>query len=311
MLVGAEALPAETIGNQLLWYAQDACVTGSSSVEIGWRALAAAFEAVGGRKGLWTLVGIRTLSYCGRVGDPRLQGGSMASEPTEAEQSIELKTRAASSGDAGDEVVSLIDHSGPPLHPPEGGGGGGGPEPPADVQDNFVEIREPVELMFCVILASAYAGLARYCWEPLEKSGSWSIFINIEGFFITITLLALFIGLRPYANPSSLQISKHGIKYRGPYWCKRRTVNWSQVVQMYVSPELILILYVLPNKRKSMRPLIIHSVYLADSEKIADSIFKYSPLEPTLLGKPGWITRAVQYASFAIFVFWIVRMLLM
>lgn len=234
----------------------------------------------------------------------------MATEPTEAELSADLRTLGASNVDAKEERALAVP-GGPDSPMPPSSEEHDGSEPPADVQDNFVEAKEPVEFMFCVILAAAYAGLARYCWDPLEKSKNWALFINIEGFFITIALLALFIGLRPYVNPSALQVSKYGIKYRGPYWCKRRTVNWSQVVQMYVSPELILILYVLPNKRKSMRPLIIHSIYLADSDQIADSIFKYSPVEPTLLGKPGWITRGVQYASFSIFVFWIVRMLLM
>jgi hypothetical protein len=227
----------------------------------------------------------------------------------EAEQSVDLKSRASKV----DALDGAADNSGPdsPSPPDEGGHGGERPEQPADMQDNFVETREPVELMFCIILAAAYAGLARYCWDPLEKAKNWLILVNIEGFFITIALLALFIGLRPYLNPSSLQLSKYGIKYRGPYWPKRRTVNWNQIVQMYVSPELILILYVLPNKQKSMRPLVIHSIYLADKEKLEDSIFKYSPVEPTLLGKPGWITRGVQYTFFSLFVFWIVRMLLM
>ncbi|MBX9690359.1 MAG: hypothetical protein K2X27_26835 [Candidatus Obscuribacterales bacterium] len=72
-----------------------------------------------------------------------------------------------------------------------------------DLQDNYVETKEPSELIFCVILSSIYAGLARYCWTPLESSGRWDIFINIEGFFITIALLALLLGLRPYLSPSS------------------------------------------------------------------------------------------------------------
>lgn len=178
-----------------------------------------------------------------------------------------------------------------------------------DLQDNYVENKEPAELMFCVILSASYAGLARYCWTPLEQSGQWNIFINIEGFFITIALLALLLGLRPYLSPSSLQISKHGIKYRGPYWPQRKTVNWTQVVHMYVSPELILIVYRLPNKPKSIRPLLVHSVYLADRDKVADSIVKYSPIEPTFVANPGFFTRLTQIIFFALIVVWIANIL--
>lgn len=178
-----------------------------------------------------------------------------------------------------------------------------------DFQDNYVETKEPSELMFCVILSSIYAGLARYCWIPLEQSGLWNIFINIEGFFITISLLSLLLGLRPYLSPSSLQISKHGIKYRGPYWPQRKTVNWTQVVHMYVSPELILIIFRLHNKPKSIRPLLVHSVYLADRDKIADSIVKYSPIEPTFVSNPGLLTRTAQIILFAAIVLWIVNIL--
>lgn len=179
-----------------------------------------------------------------------------------------------------------------------------------DYQDNFLEPREPVELMFCIILAAAYAGLAKYCWSPLIQSGAWLIFFNIEGFFITIGLLALMLGMRPYLSPSNLQISKHGIKYRGPYWPQRKTINWSQVFRMYVSPDLILILYKLPNKPKSIRPLIIHSVYLSDRERIPDSIVKYSPIEPIFLANPDWVTRCVCYILLALIVFWIMFMLM-
>ena len=183
------------------------------------------------------------------------------------------------------------------------------PNTDVDFQDNYVETKEPSELMFCVILSSMYAGLAKYCWTPLEKSGQWNTFINIEGFFVTIALLALLLGLRPYLSPSSLQISKHGIKYRGPYWPQRKTVNWSQVVHMYVSPELILVVYRLPNKPKSIRPLLVHSVYLADKDKVADSILKYSPIEPVFVANPGFITRTVQVILFALLVIWIINVL--
>ena len=178
-----------------------------------------------------------------------------------------------------------------------------------DMQDNYVETKEPSELIFCVILSSIYAGLARYCWTPLEQSHYWYYFINIEGFFITISLLSLLLGLRPYLSPSSLQISKHGIKYRGPYWPQRKTVNWSQVAHMYVSPELILILFRLPNKPKSIRPLLVHSVYLADRDKIPDSIVKYSPIDPIFVANPGLLTRTAQILLFAAIVLWIANIL--
>ena len=42
-------------------------------------------------------------------------------------------------------------------------------------QDNYVESRDPTELVMCIILASAYAGLARYCWEPLHLTGNWRL----------------------------------------------------------------------------------------------------------------------------------------
>jgi hypothetical protein len=182
-------------------------------------------------------------------------------------------------------------------------------EPITDVQDNYIETKEPSELIFCIILSSMYFGLARYCWTPLQESRSWNIFVNIEGFFITIALLALLLGLRPYLSPSSLQISKHGLKYRGPYWPQRRTVNWSQIVHMYVSPELMLVIYRLPDKPKSIRPLLVHSVYLADREKIADSIVRFSPVEPTFVANPGLVTRTAQILLFAAIVIWIANIL--
>ncbi|MBX9686355.1 MAG: hypothetical protein K2X27_06605, partial [Candidatus Obscuribacterales bacterium] len=83
----------------------------------------------------------------------------------------------------------------------------------------------------------------------------------------------------------------------------------TQVVQMYVSPELMLIIYKLPNKPKSLRPLLIHSVYLADKEKIAESLTKYSPVEPTYVANPGIITRTAQYILFAAIVIWIANVL--
>lgn len=178
-----------------------------------------------------------------------------------------------------------------------------------DRQDNFVENKEPAELMFCIILASIYAGLARYFWQPEKFQTKAFLFLNFEGFFITVAALALLLGVRPYVSPSSLQVSRHGIKYRGPYWPQRKTVNWSQVVHMYVSPELILIIYRVPNKPRSIRALLIHSVYLADKDKIAESIIKYAPIEPTLVANPGLLTRTAQILMFAAIVIWIFNVL--
>src|SRR5436853_6111219 len=106
-----------------------------------------------------------------------------------------------------------------------------------DSQDNYVENRDPTELAMCVILAAAYLGLAKFLWSKLVEAGNWKMLFNVEGFFVTIALVAIFVGLRPYLSPSSLQLSRHGIKYRGTYWPQRKTVNWDQVVQLYISPE--------------------------------------------------------------------------
>lgn len=176
-----------------------------------------------------------------------------------------------------------------------------------DLQDNFVENKEPAELMFCIILASIYLGLARYFWEPLKKLNL--LFWEFEAFLIFVAIVSLFLGVRPYVSPSSLQISRHGIKYRGPYWPQRKTVNWSNIVQLYVSPELILVIYRLSDKPRSLRPLLIHSVYLADKDKIVDSICKYAPLDPVLVANPGILTRAFQITVFAAVVLWILSVL--
>jgi hypothetical protein len=60
---------------------------------------------------------------------------------------------------------------------------------PSDAQDSYFETREPSELVFCIILAAAYAGLARYCWEPLQKSHQWLSFGSVEILFITVSLI--------------------------------------------------------------------------------------------------------------------------
>ena len=68
----------------------------------------------------------------------------------------------------------------------------------------------------CLVLASAYLGLAKYCWTPLLLAKDWRLLFNIEGFFLAVALLSILVGLRPYMTPSSLQLSNRGIKYRGP-----------------------------------------------------------------------------------------------
>lgn len=178
-----------------------------------------------------------------------------------------------------------------------------------DPQDNFVESREPTEFIMCLVLAAAYAGLAKYCWEVLSKLNSAKLLLNVEGFFITIALLALVVGLRPYLSPCSLQLSKHGIKYRGPYWANRKTVNWSQIFRLYVSPELIIILYHPKSQSKGIWLLLIQSVYLADREQIPGALQKYCPVEPVMLGGPSIMARLVMIGGFAVVVTWILLML--
>ena len=182
-----------------------------------------------------------------------------------------------------------------------------------DPQDNFVEAREPTELIMCIVLAAAYAGLARYCWEPLKavstQSNNLSLFVNVEGLFITIAILALLVGLRPYLSPCGLQLSKRGIKYRGPYWPQRKTVNWSQVFRLYISPELVVVLYHPWEGNKGIWPLLIQSVYLADRANIPEAFAKYCPINSVLLSSPSWITRLLSIVLFVLVVVWILQML--
>ena len=179
-----------------------------------------------------------------------------------------------------------------------------------DPQHNFVEAREPTELIMCVILAAAYAGLAKYCWEPLKNVGDPRLMFNVEGFFITISLLSLLVGIRPYLSPCSLQLSNRGIKYRGPYWPKRKTVNWEQVFRLYISPELTVVLYHPNPAKKGIWPLIIQSVYLSDREQIPATFERYCPTEPILLAGPSLSARALMIVGFALVVVWILVMLL-
>ncbi|MBU6454288.1 MAG: hypothetical protein KGS72_21095 [Cyanobacteria bacterium REEB67] len=183
-------------------------------------------------------------------------------------------------------------------------------ESEGESQDNFVESKEPSELLMCLILASAYLGLAKYCWTPLLLAKDWKLLVNIEGFFLAIALLSILIGLRPYLTPSALQVSKFGIKYRGPYWPQRKTVNWRQVIKLYLSPELIVVLYRPKEKSKRLWPLIIPIIYLADRERIAKVFIRYSPIQPVILSSPALISRIVVLLGFLAVIIWVLEMLI-
>lgn len=177
-------------------------------------------------------------------------------------------------------------------------------------QDNFIEHKDPAELAFCFVLAAAYLGLAKYCWMPLLLTKNWKLLMNVEGFFITIAVLAIVVGLRPYISPSSLQLSEIGIKYRGPYWPSRKTVNWDQVVRVYLSSELIVVLYKPKANSNRIWPLLITSIYLADGEKIGQAIAKYCPVQPIIMTNPALFSRLIMVFIFLAIVVWILEMLM-
>lgn len=160
----------------------------------------------------------------------------------------------------------------------------------------------------CFILAAAYLGLAKYCWEPLLLVNNWKLLVNVEGFFITIAVLSILVGLRPYMGPSSLQISSRGIKYRGPYWPQRKTVNWEQVVQVYLSPELIIMLYLPKADSKRPAPMLITSIYLADRDKITRAVLRYCPITPVIMTSPHIVSRIVLVLMFLAVVIWLLEM---
>jgi hypothetical protein len=162
----------------------------------------------------------------------------------------------------------------------------------------------------CIILAAAYTGLAKLLFNPLLQVGNWRLLVNIEGFFCIVALLALVIGIRPYISPCSLQLSAKGLKYRGPYWPQRKTVNWDQIFRIYLAPELILLLYYEGKQRKGIRPMLIQSVYLSDKDKIEDTVIRYSPVPPILLSNPSWFTRLIFIASFALLMIAVLEWLL-
>lgn len=177
-------------------------------------------------------------------------------------------------------------------------------------QDNFVENKDPTELAFCFVLASAYLGLAKYCWMPLVLAKNWKLLMNVEGFFISIAILSIIIGLRPYISPSSLQLSEIGIKYRGPYWPSRKTVNWSQVIRVYLSSELIVVLYKPKLNSNRIWPLLITSMYLADSERIGQAIVKYCPVQPIVMTDPALVSRLILVFVFLAVLVWVLEMLM-
>jgi len=183
-------------------------------------------------------------------------------------------------------------------------------ETDSDAQDNFVESKEPSELLMCLVLASAYLGLAKYCWTPLLLAKDFKLLINIEGFFLAIAGLAILIGLRPYLTPSALQVSKFGIKYRGPYWPQRKTVNWKQVTRLYLSPELIIALYRPKEGKRRLAVLLIPIVYLSDRERIAKVFIKFSPIDPIILSSPALISRIVILLAFLGVIIWVLEMLI-
>lgn len=177
-------------------------------------------------------------------------------------------------------------------------------------QSNFVEAHDPSELIMCLILAAAYLGLSKYCWAPLLLSHNYKLLINVEGFLGTIALLSIFIGLRPYVSPSSLQISGKGIKYRSPYGRQRKTVNWEQVLRLYVSNELVIILYRPTPNRKRSWPLVITSIYLADRDLIPQAISKYCPIEPIVMTSPALVSRITFALIFFFLIIWMLEMLI-
>jgi hypothetical protein len=182
--------------------------------------------------------------------------------------------------------------------------------PENEAQDTYIENRDPTEMAMCFILAAAYLGLARYCWAPLWAAKNLKLFFNVEGFFITIALISILVGLRPYISPSSMQISHRGIKYRGPYWPQRRSVTWDQVIRVYLSSELIFILYKPKLDSKRMWAMLIASVYLASRENIAASMENYCTKPLEIVTNPALYSRILIGLLFFIAVIWILEMLM-
>jgi hypothetical protein len=182
--------------------------------------------------------------------------------------------------------------------------------PEGEAQETYIENRDPTEMAMCFILAAAYLGLAKYCWGPLWVSHNIKLLFNVEGFFITIAIISILVGLRPYISPSSLQISHFGIKYRGPYWPQRRSVKWEQVARVYISSELIFILYKPNIEKKRLWPMLIASVYLSDRESIAATMEKYCTQPVEIVTNPALYSRIIMGFLFLAAVIWILEMLM-
>ena len=181
---------------------------------------------------------------------------------------------------------------------------------PDESQYNFIEHRNPVETMMCLILAAAYLGLAKYCFSLLVITKNWALVTNVEIFFCTIAALSVFIGIRPYFSPSSLQVSRYGIKYQGPYWPRRKTINWEQVISLYLSKELIIILYKPDMSRKRTWPMIIPAIYLGQRDQIVEVMSKYSPTPPIMMTSPALVSRIIFFLAFLAFVFWLLELMI-
>jgi hypothetical protein len=179
---------------------------------------------------------------------------------------------------------------------------------PSDAQDTYFEAREPAEFIFCVILSAAYAGLAKLCWEPLSTLHDFSSFACVEGLFVTFAVLSLLLGFRPYISPSSLQLSRHGIKYRGPYWSQRKTVNWEQIFRLYLSEDLIIVVFH-ANENRGVRLLWIQSSYLSDRKQIVESFARYALVKPFYLKNPDWYVKGPLFIGYLAFICWVLNML--
>jgi len=183
-----------------------------------------------------------------------------------------------------------------------------------DAQDNYFEKRDPSELAFCIILAAIYAGLARFLWS-FDRGGLdvvayfFSTKAQIEGLFVTLALLSIMLGIRPYLSPSSLQISYRGIKYRGPYWPDRKTVNWSQIFRLYLSSDVIVVLYHPANRPQGMRFLFIQCNYLSNPKQLLEKLAKYSTVAPVYMRNPDWYLKGLFLIGYLSLVCWILSLL--
>ena len=183
------------------------------------------------------------------------------------------------------------------------------PDQEGDTQDNFVEARDPIELAMMLIFSAAYLGLAQYVSRPLLLVSDMKLLLNVECFFVIIAAVAFLIGVRPYMSPSSLQLSARGIKYRGAYWPQRKTVNWDQVYRIYLSPELIIVLYRPNPNTKRIWPMLIASIYLADRERIPACILRHCPIQPVIMTSPTIRSRIVMGVMIVILAIWLFELL--